>query len=204
MMRRLTVALLVLSALFAACGSSEWRDLEVSEGAFAVIMRGQPQYVRQDINTPAGKMTAHLYSSDRPDTYYAVGYVDYPLGLVAGSPPEQLLASVRDTWVRRVQGRLIASDATLRLDGKYPGLEFSAEGSRPAAGKAPPRGDGQKPVETLLQARLYLVDQRLYQLIAMGRKGELPQGDVNRFLKSFRVIPQSEVGNMNIEPPRPK
>src|SRR5215210_6870959 len=120
-------ALLLIAGLTACGGGSEWRDLEVSEGAFAVLMRGQPHYVRQDIDTPAGKMTAHLYSSDRPDAYYAVGYVDYPLALVAGTQPEQLFANVRDTWVRRVQGKLVAADGSLKLAGQHPGLEFSAE-----------------------------------------------------------------------------
>ena len=203
--------LFICAAALAACGGSEWRDLDVSEGAFAVLMRGQPQYVRQDIDTPAGKMTAHLYSSDRPSAYYAVGYVDYPIALVAGAPPEQLFANVRDTWVRRIQGKLVASDNTLKLAGKYPGLEFLAEGTKApgtqvtskggdAAGKAGAGGAAGKPIETFVQARLYLVDQRLYQVIGMGIKGEVPQGEVNRYLKSFRLIPQSEVGTVKIDP----
>jgi hypothetical protein len=35
-------------------------------------------------------MFAHLYSSDRSDSYFAVGYADYPLALVVGIAPEQL------------------------------------------------------------------------------------------------------------------
>jgi hypothetical protein len=35
-------------------------------------------------------MFAHLYSSDRPDSYFAVGYANYPLALVVGIAPEQL------------------------------------------------------------------------------------------------------------------
>jgi hypothetical protein len=182
----------------AACGGSQWRDLEVSEGAFAVLMRAEPHYVRQDIDTPAGKMTAHLYSSDRPDSYYAVGYADYPLSLVAGTPPEQLFAGIRDTWVRRIEGRLVASDTSLKLAGKHPGLEFSAEGTSARGSKVSDAAG--KPIETFVQARLYLVDQRLYQVIAMGRKGEVPQGDVNRYLKSFRLVPQGEVGSFKIDP----
>jgi hypothetical protein len=222
---RCSVLLFICAAALAACGASEWQSLEVSEGAFAVLMRGQPHYVKQDIDTPAGKMTAHLYSSDRPDAYYAVGYVDYPLALVTGVPPEKLFANVRDTWVRRIQGKLTASDDTLKLEGKYPALEFWAEGTNargsklaakadadapgnaPAKPNAPAKADPPanadapaKPVATFVQARLYLVDQRLYQVIAMGRKGEVPQGDVNRYLKSFRLIPQSEVGSIKIEP----
>jgi hypothetical protein len=51
-----------------------------------------------------------------------------------------------------------------------------------------------------LQARLYLVDQRLYQIVAIGRKDELSQGLINRYMNSFKLIPQSETGVIQIEP----
>src|SRR6476660_6614126 len=63
--------LAVLSAL-GACVQSEWRELPVSDGAFSVLMRGEPTYARQQLKTPAGTMVAHLYSSDRPDSFFAV------------------------------------------------------------------------------------------------------------------------------------
>jgi hypothetical protein len=132
-------------------------------------------------------MVAHLYSSDRPDSYFAVGYADYPLALVVGTAPEQLFSGVRQTWVQRIDGKLTASDGTLKLAGKYPGTEFQA------AGKI-------NGVDAFVHARLYLVDQRLYQVISMGRKDEVSQGLVNRFLNSFRLIQQSEVGTLTLDP----
>lgn len=180
--------LLVLClAMLAACGSrSEWQDLVVPEGGFAVLMRGQPEYVRQQLDTPAGKMSAHLYSADRPDAYYAVGYSDYPLALVLAASPDQIFAGARDTWVKRIQGKLSGS-SPLKLAGKYPGLRFTAEGTF-------------KDKETFVDGRLYLVDQRLYQVIVMGRKSELSQGVVNRFLDSFQLIPITETQNVPLKP----
>jgi hypothetical protein len=35
----------------------------------------------------------------------------------------------------------------------------------------------------------------------MGRKGEISQGVMNRFLDSFRLIPTSEGGTLQIVPP---
>ena len=64
----------------------------------------------------------------------------------------------------------------IEIAGKYPGVEFVAEGT-------------VKGADTLLHGRLYLVDQRLYQVIALAPKGEMPQGVVNRFLSSFKLIP---------------
>jgi hypothetical protein len=185
--RLLIAALLALAAFVGSCTKSEWRELEVSEGGFSVLMRGQPHYARHDIDTPAGKMIAHLYSSERPQSYYAVGYSDYPLGLILGANPEQVFAGVRNTWVRRIGGKLTGPVSPLTLAGRYPGVEFNAQGKLKGA-------------DALLQARLFLVDQRLYQVIAMVRKNEVPQGEINRFLNSFRLVQASEVNTMQIRP----
>ena len=176
-----------LCALSLSCGQSEWRPMEVSEGGFRVLMRGQPNVARQNVPTPAGAMTAYLYSSDRPLSYYAVGYTDYPLALVVGEDPYKVLEGVRDTWVRRIGGRRVAADSKLTLAGQYPGLEFTAE------------SDG-KDTPTFVQARVFLVDQRLYQVIVRGRKNAVPQGEVNRFLNSFELVPTSEVGTLQLKP----
>src|SRR5215210_6675501 len=185
--RATLILVFLIAALVGACTRSEWRELPVSDGAFNVLMRGDPHYQRQQMRTAAGKMTAHLYSSDRPDSYFAVGYADYPLALVVGTAPEQLFSGVRQTWLQRIDGKLTATDDTIKLDGKYAGTEFQA------AGKI-------NGIDAFVHARLYLVDQRLYQVISMGRKDEVSQGIVNRFLNSFRLIQQSDIGTVRIEP----
>lgn len=181
------LVVLALCALATSCGKSEWKPLQASDAGFRVLLRGDPHYTKQEFETPAGAMSAHLYSSDRPLSYYAVGYSDYPLGLVLGENPEKVFAGVRDTWLRRLGGRKVAADRPLLLAGRYPGLEFSAEGNA-------------KGEDAFVQARLYLVDQRLYQLIAMGLKNRVPQGEINRFLNSFELVPIATVGSMRISP----
>ena len=180
-------ALLALVAAAACGGGSEWRELTSNDAGFTVLMRGEPHYIKHEIDTPAGKMYAFLYSSERPESYFAVGYADYPLALVVGAPPEKVFAGVRDTWVKRIGGRLVSSDSTRKLDGTYPGMEFVAEGRMNDA-------------DTFVQGRLYLVDQRLYQLVAMGRKNEVPQGTINRFMDSFRTAPVTGVDRLEIRP----
>ena len=171
----------------AGCGGSEWKEMPIREGGFSVLMRPQPHYGRQQLDTPGGKVAAHLYSSARPESYFAVGYSDYPLAQVVGGSPDALFAHVRDTWVKRIEGRLVRV-SPIKLAGQYPGVEFSAEGK-------------VKGADTVLDARLYLVDQRLYQVLAMGRKAEVQQGVVNRFLKSFKLIEASEGGMIMLKPP---
>jgi hypothetical protein len=180
------LVLVALCVALAACTRSEWQELAVSEGGFSVLMRGQAHYARQQVETPVGKTFAHLYSSDRPDAFFAVGYADYPLAHVVGTAPEEILSGVRDTWVKRMEGRLSLNSPT-KLAGKYPGIEFAADGK-------------MKGTDTFLQGRLYLVDQRLYQVIALGRKGEISQGVVNRYLSSFQLIPGSDTGMIHLAP----
>lgn len=177
------IAIFVITAL-AGCGQSDWRELTVDDGGFSVLMRAEPHYVRQQLDTPAGKMEAHLYSSDRPDSYFAVGYSDYPLAFFVRSRPEDILAGVRETWLRRINGHIVTSD-TAPL-GKHPGLQLTARGT-------------VKGQDALLEARLYMVDQRLYQLVAISRIGETPQGIVNRFFNSFRLIEPGRAATIRIE-----
>jgi hypothetical protein len=180
--------IVVAACALAACtrGGSEWQELTVHEGGFSILMRGQPQYVRQTLDTAAGKMEAHLYAADGPNAYFAIGYSDYPLALVLGGSAQELFAGVRDTWVRRLEGRLVSRDDRISA-GKYPGYAFSA------VGKA-------KGADAILDARLYLVDQRLYQIVAITRRHEVAQGVVNRYLDSFRLIEEAQVGSIRIEP----
>ena len=177
---RAALALLTLCLALSACSDApegDWHELAVNEGGFSVLMRGQAHYARQPVDTPAGRMVGHLYSSDRPDAYYAVGYSDFPLTHVLGRPAEEVLSGVRETWVKRIDGRIVESKA-IEIDGKHPGTAFVAEGK-------------VKGADTRLEARLYLVDQRLYQLVALTRKGEVPQRTVKRYLDSFKLIPGS-------------
>jgi hypothetical protein len=179
--------ILICVLVLAACGQkSEWRELAVAEGGFRILMRGQPQYARQQVDTPAGKMEAHLYSSDRPDAYFAVGYSDYPLAFAMTTGADEILAGVRDTWMRKINGTLVTSAKEMK-SGKYPGMQFTARG----------RVNGK---EALLEAELYLVDQRLYQVVAISRSGEASQGVVNRYLSSFKLTRIESVGRLQIEP----
>ena len=189
--RSAIVVALCAAVLLGSCSPrGDWQEIVIDEGGFAVLMRGQPRYARQQVETPAGKMYGHLYSSDRPDAFFAVGYSDYPIAHVLNTPPRDLLEGVRDTWAKRMNGRLVMSSAS-QLKGAQAGLEFSAEGR-------------VKEADTFLQGRLYLVDQRLYQVIAMGRKGEVAQGTLNRFLNSFRIVPGGTSSTIQVVPPTDK
>jgi len=179
----------LLALSLAACSKPEWHELAIRDAGFSVLMRGEPLYTKREIDTPAGRFVAHLYVSDRPDSVVAIGYTDYPLALVLGSTPDQLFASVRDTWLRRLHGTLTRFDRPLKIDGKHPGIEFSADGQI-------------ENTEAFVRARLYLVDQRLYQVVILGKTAAVPSRVVNRYLDSFKLIEKQEVKSVTVDPSR--
>jgi hypothetical protein len=170
----------------AACSPGEWQPLTVSDGGFTVLMRGQPGYDRQRFETPAGAMEAHLYSSDQPQSYFAVGYTDYPLALVVGAAPDELFSGVRETWLRRIRGEVVTARDTAKLSGAYPGYEFTAKGTL-------------KEQDVLVRGRMYVVEQRLYQLIATGPPQEVAHSNVTRFFDSFRLVTPEEAAQLQLK-----
>lgn len=169
------------------CGGPSWQEFTSQDGGFRVLMRGDVHYEKRELVTPIGQVPAHMYSIELRDSVFGVGYADYPPQLVRSMTPRRLFMAVRDTWVRRIEGRLQGDGRELRLEGGHPGMEIVAwgtVGSRPA----------------YLKGRFYLVGNRLYQLVVFGNRDSMPIAEINRFLGSFRVLPPREVGTFTISP----
>jgi hypothetical protein len=97
------------------------------------------------------------------------------LPLKGDEPPElvpKLLASARDDMIRGAGGKLTADEGTT-LAGKYPGRRFRAAVTDPRPGA--------------LQAHIYLVGTKLYQVMAMGTEEYVNSDAATAFLDSFRL-----------------
>ncbi|MCC7485244.1 MAG: hypothetical protein IT529_09675 [Burkholderiales bacterium] len=172
--------------LLAGCGDPSWREVSAPDGGFTVRMGGDPRVEKRNIDTPAGAITAYWYSLDRKDSVYGVGYADYPVRLVAGTPPGRMFSIVREGWLKRIAGKLDGEDKELKLDGKWHGVEFTARGEL----------DGRK---AWMLGRFYLVENRLYQLVVFGNREGIPQADINRFMGSFKVAKPRDASIVTID-----
>lgn len=179
----ISLALLLLAA---ACGDSSWREVASPDGGFRVRMHGDPRVEQRNVETPVGRITGHLYTLEEKDSVFGVGFADYPLPILQASPPERMFAGVRDSWVKRIDGRLDGNATDIRLDGKWMGMEFAARGTL----------EGRN---AWMRGRLYLVDNRLYQLIVFGNKETIPVSDINRFMGSFKVAKPRDSTTLTIE-----
>lgn len=169
-MKKVLSVILVFLAVTASCQGTRWEEFSSAEGAFTVLMPGDPEAQVDTVNTAAGRLDLHSFMVEQGDRVYGVSYADYPEVAVEGSDPETMLDGARDGAVANVQGTLL-SELIISLEG-HPGREIKVE----VAGG-----------EYTLQARIFLVDSRLYQILVGTPIDDAFSTDVDRFLDSFAL-----------------
>jgi hypothetical protein len=143
---------------------------ESREGGFAVAFPGEPKYQKQSLNTAAGQVELHTFTSEAGDLVYMVAYLGYPKDFILKADPEKMLDGGRDGAVRNVKGTL-ASEQRITLAG-HPGREILVDA----------------PMDISMVARFFLVENRLYQALAVGPRARVTGAAVKSFLNSFKLI----------------
>jgi len=190
MSRPVSAVLLLLATILglaAGCGDSSWREVAAADGGFRVLMRGAPRVEQRNLDTPMGRIAGNWYSLEQKDSVFGVGYADYPAPIVRATPPRAMFTTVREGWLKRIQGKPEGEGTDIKLDNKWYGMEFTARG----------RLEGR---EVWMLGRFYLVDNRLYQLIVFGDKAAIPRSDINKFMGSFKVAQPRELSTIKIDP----
>lgn len=179
----------VVALLATACSPRfDWREQRGPPGTFMVALPGKPQTVSREFVVPANGATVRIemsmLSAGVDASLFAVGTAALPAALVAPSALPQTLAWFRDGLARNV-GTAVPVLATEAVAPAGLGdRRLLAAESFIADGTAGPRA---KPAQ--LAARLYVVDDRLYQIVAIGAEGEVPPQALETFFDSFRLMP---------------
>lgn len=172
MTRRVIILLLGILLVLGGCDSSPWKDFHSKAGGFSVSMPGTPVEKRQAYHTQAGPIEAHFFTveTDRGSLVYMVVYGDYPEALMAANDKEMLLDAARDGAVGNIRGTLLG-DRSISMEG-HPGRELQVLSS-----------DGR----LALKMRIFLVNNRQYQVVAVTPREARSPEDRDRFLDSFRL-----------------
>lgn len=170
-MRSLLVLLSIVmtSAYLPADEQPELKEFASKEGGFKVIMPGTPEHQQFDTESDFGKGVLHMYSIQAGKTIYGANYCDFPAE-IKKAPLKKVYDASRDGAVANLKGKL-ASEKEIKL-GKYPVREIQIE---VAEGKQ------------LFRARVFLVEQRLYQVVVMGTKEAATSKEADKFLESFKL-----------------
>jgi hypothetical protein len=175
MKTRLTLVLSVVTVLTVGYGFAQtaWKEFNSKSGRFTVQLPGAPKDQKQTLKTEVGPIDLYLYAFEVSKEFaYIVSYADYPEALVKQGSKDKMLEGARDGAVKNINGKLRSgSDKKVTLNG-HPGREFIID--------APDN-------VLVLKARQYLVNNRLYQTIAVVPKGKESSADVTKFIDSFKL-----------------
>jgi hypothetical protein len=147
----------------------EWKEFASKEGRFKVLMPGTPKKEKAETESDFGKGVLHMNTVQAGKTMYGANYCDFPAKIKKVSL-KQILDSSRDGAVANLEGKL-ASEKDIKL-GKYTGREIRIN---VAGGKQ------------LFRARVYLVEQRLYQVVVFGTREAATSKEADKFLDSFKL-----------------
>ncbi len=183
--RGLACALSLTFALLAGCSERlEWRELTSSDG-YSVMLPGRAQTVARDVEFEGHRFPVSMTSTGVGAAMFAVGVVRLPAEVAADAAArERAIAHFRDGLVRNIGGTVTATAPTTLTLAPGSARELQAAQSVEAKGRA--GADGRS---AALAARFFIVDDRLFEVIALGGEGAIEPHALDTFFTSFRLQP---------------
>lgn len=164
----LAAAMIVFAGIGGA--AAQMQTFSSSEGRLEVQLPGRPQYIPTDVAVAGGgTIKLHQYAVEVGNSLaFITSYADYPVSIVAGARGDEVLRRVQTASVGQ---RKLVGDGVIDIDGNA-GRFYVAEGA-----------DG-----LVLQARIYLVGNRLYQNIVVSDLRSRGAPEIRQFFDSFRLL----------------
>jgi hypothetical protein len=168
--------------LAAACSERlQWRELRLPEAS--VMLPGRAQTVSRTVEFEGHALPMTMHSTGIGPSMFALGIAELPPTLAADTAAqERVIAFFSDGLVRNIgAGPAAKAPVTLVLP---PGSNhrLRAGQSVQAQGRT---ADGRVAV---LAARFFIVDDRLFQLVALGGADGVESQALDTFFSSFRPL----------------
>jgi len=158
--------------------SSKWIEFVSKEGAFSALLPSQPEKEDQSSDSPLGRIDIHMFMATNEGAVYLVGYSDIPALATEDKSPvldemrKGLLIGTREGLLKTVDGKLL-EETDITFNG-HPGKALEVG----------------MPGDMLLSGKIYLVKQRVYQLLTVRHKTTGSADSVAKFFASFKLITQ--------------
>jgi hypothetical protein len=157
------LAAIIVAILGCQLSPPPFTEFVSEEGGFSVSMPGPPN---EKSETTSEGVLSYTYYVETSDATYIVVYSDFRRDFVENNDPESILDTVQDGAVGNKE---LLSSEPITLDG-HPGRDLKIQTS-----------DG-----TVAFTHFYLVDVRLYQLIASTESGTMT-AEIGEFFDSFTL-----------------
>jgi hypothetical protein len=169
----LILILLLLAVWLPGCAAKP-QEFKSAAGRFAVTAPKTLQESTQDLELQAGKIALHLFSTQQDNIGYFVSYCDYPPETMAHGDLEKMLDGSRDGALSKTKGKLV-SETKISLEGN-PGRELVMETADESGRRA------------IIKGRLFMVKNRLYQVMVVAPRSQAGDKEVDQFLQSFKLV----------------
>ena len=147
----------------------EWQEF-TEEGRFSVTVPRALIKTMQKEETQIGEIDIHMFTTEYAGIEYGVGYNDYPPDLIGD--PQLRLDGARDGILANVNGKLL-SEQPISIDD-HPGRELTVEATENSR-------------TIIAKVRIYLVENTLYQVLAVAPKDLSSSPDIAKFMDSFKL-----------------
>ncbi len=152
--------------------AQDWKEFAPEGEGFSVLLPGTPTGETESQVSPFGVVESAWFDLEREGDKlaYHVRYDDYPLsvfGLLNGS---QLLYARQRRIEYLVEGKIVDEEAISVLE--HTGKQFTIE----------------LPDQKIGLYRIFLIDQRMYQLTVKAAPEDISVGEVSQFLDSFKLL----------------
>ncbi len=154
---------------------SVWKPFSSPEGGFTVLFPGTPNTDKPNTNTTADSNTLQSFSVLREnEALYVVSYRNMLEQVIQNSrDPNKVLAAVVSRISQGSKGNLL-NEKNITL-GKFPGKEIRFQLEK----------------NIFLRGKIYLVNQRLYQLFVVTNQEANLTKSIDGFFNSFQILPES-------------
>ena len=173
MIRRVALAVPIVCLVLTSASAQDkpaWKTFTSKEGRFSVLLPGEPKETKQNIGSADKMVIQTQYLIEQGNLGYLVSFQDTP-GLEKPEMHAKVLDNGRDGAVKNLNGKLL-SETKLTLDKKYIGLECLID---------VPKFKG------LYRLRMFIVGDRLYQLVVLGPKEVVTSKESDQYLDSFQL-----------------
>jgi TonB family protein len=163
-----------------------WKEFKSPEGRFSILLPETPLKNDDPIETRVGNVPTHTYFVFEDTSVYIILYADMPAGRPDPGQTKPMLDAGRDRMLSQDPKMKLVSEKDISL-GAHAGRELIAHDD-----------------DTVTRARVYIVNERLYQILFSMRtevalkpggnfetRTELFEANSSRFLDSFKLIADS-------------
>lgn len=165
------VALLCL-VVPAHAQTAPWIELRPEGQGFALWFPGTPSYIKQPATADTGYVVVDTWAYEpRPEVVFLLGASEIPAAaMLRADATTQLSAAVRGQFERMPAGSTIKYENPIDIAG-FQGREAVFQ-----------MADG------IAKTRVFIVGNRLYQVIAITSRPDAWMPDIDRFLRSFALV----------------